>query len=358
MRNKQMLPMILGMPILQLLVLVNAATFDIKNVDFVAVDSDKSEMSRRLIEKIDASKYFTLVSLEPNYDKAKTLVDSRKAKLIVNIPQNFRRDAEKRTGTEVQFVVNSEDGAAAGIIQSYAALILRDFNREIIKELPAARISPNHKNIETIERFWYNPKLIYKLYMVPGILTVLVTVVGMFLTSMNIVREREIGTIEQLNAGPIKKSQFLLGKIIPIWIIANLELAVGLIAAKFIFDIVIIGNVFTLFSSASIYLLSIIGVGLLISTSSKTQQQALFVSWFFLVIFILMSGLFTPIESMPSWAQKITWFNPTAHYVEIMRRVILKGAGYPDIKIQTGALIAFAVVLFGLSVVRYRKTSA
>ena len=179
----------------------------------------------------------------------------------------------------------------------------------------------------------------------------------MFLSSMNIVREKEIGTIEQLNVTPIKKYEFIIGKLLPFWIIALFDLAFGLTFAKIVFEIPILGNLLLIFGLASLYLLVVLSFGLMVSTIADTQQQAMFFAWFFMVIFILMSGLFTPIDSMPDWAQTVTLFNPVAQFVEIMRRVFLKGAGFFEIQKQFWILIVYAGVMIFVSVWRYRKVS-
>jgi ABC-2 type transport system permease protein len=184
---------------------------------------------------------------------------------------------------------------------------------------------------------------------------VLITLMGMFLSSMNIVREKEIGTIEQLNVTPIRKWQFILGKLLPFWFISLFMLAVGLAIGKLAFDIPLLGSLPLLFAFAAVYLWVMLGLGLFISTVSDTQQQSMFLSWFFLVIFVLLSGLFTPIDNMPRWAQMITWFNPVSYFVEVIRMVLLKGSGFAQIAKEFGVIALFAVVINGIAVLNYRK---
>ncbi len=209
--------------------------------------------------------------------------------------------------------------------------------------------------VQTNTSFWFNPQLDYKTYMVPGILVLLVTIIGLFLSAMNVVREKEIGTIEQINVTPIHKYQFITGKLLPFWIIAMFELAFGLLIAKIIFSLPVLGNVGVVFTVASIYILAILGLGLFISTITNTQQQAMFIAWFFMVIFILMSGLFTPIDSMPDWAQKLNIINPIAYFIKVMRMVLLKGAGFADVLNQIIALTFYAIVSLTLAVRMYKK---
>jgi ABC-2 type transport system permease protein len=192
--------------------------------------------------------------------------------------------------------------------------------------------------------------------MVPGILVLLVTMITLFLSGMNIVREKEIGTLEQINVTPIKKYQFIIGKLFPFWLLGLLLLTIGLIIAKLLFNVPIVGNIFLLYAYTSIYILVVLGIGLFISNFTETQQQAMFIAWFFMVIFILMSGLFTPIESMPIWAQRITDFNPIKYFVEVMRMVMLKGADFSNIYPQVIKTLTYAVVMNTLAVLSYKKT--
>jgi ABC-2 type transport system permease protein len=180
---------------------------------------------------------------------------------------------------------------------------------------------------------------------------------SLFLSSMNIVREKEMGTLEQINVTPIKKHQFIIGKLFPFWVIGLMVLTVGLTIAKLIFNVPILGNIFLIYGFTSVYLILILGIGLFISNHTETQQQAMFIAWFFTVIFILMSGLFTPIESMPTWAQKITLLNPIRYFVEVIRMVMLKGAGFQEIKMQLGIIALFAFAINGLAVWSYKKSN-
>ncbi len=213
------------------------------------------------------------------------------------------------------------------------------------------------KSIASIPSFWYNKTLNYKTFMVPGILVLLVTMITLFLSGMNIVREKEIGTLEQMNVTPIKKHQFIIGKLFPFWVLGMLLLTIGLIIARVLFNVPMVGSLGLMYLYTSIYILVILGMGLFISNFTDTQQQAMFIAWFFVVIFILMSGLFTPIESMPEWAQALTEFNPIKFYVEVMRMVMLKGSSFTDILPQFGKTLLYAIIMNGLAVWSYKKTN-
>ncbi len=353
-RNKGMLPIMFVMPVVQLLVLSFAATFEMKNIKIDIVDNDKSPQSRALISKFKGSKFYSIVNYSDAYKIAETDLKSNKADIILQIPQYFERDLIKEDKASVQLTINAINGSAAGLINAYTFSIIKDLNRNILLDTYGQKLE---MPIQTTTSFWFNPQLDYKTYMVPGILVLLVTIIGLFLSAMNVVREKEIGTIEQINVTPIHKYEFIAGKLLPFWIIAMFELAFGLFIAKIIFSLPVLGSLFVVFTTAGIYLLAVLGLGLFISTITNTQQQAMFIAWFFMVIFILMSGLFTPIDSMPDWAQKINIINPIAYFIKVMRMVLLKGSGFAEVIHQIIALSIYAVVSLTLAVRMYKKKS-
>lgn len=235
--------------------------------------------------------------------------------------------------------------------------ILSGFNKELIAEWKSLPEFNPPKRIEVKDSYWFNPELDYKWFMAPGILAILVTIIGMFLSGMNLVREKEIGTIEQLNVIPIKKYQFILGKLLPFLVIALFYLAFGLVIARVVFNLPIVGSLPLLFGFAALYLVGVLGMGLFISTVTETQQQVMFVTFFFLVIFILMGGIFTAVESMPQWAQWLDRINPIYYFMRIMRMVVLKGSGFFDLLDEFISLTIIGFSFLGLSIWRYRKTS-
>lgn len=356
-RNKGMLPIIFVVPIVQLLILVNAATFEMKNIKVSVVDLDLSSSSRKLVSKFEGSPFYEIVQTTFSYDQAMDYMQKNKVDVIIRIPNGFERALVKENHAKVQFAINAINQAVAGLSSAYCSSILIDFNRELLQDWLSPSQLSGIKNIQTDYSYWYNPKLNYKTYMVPGILVLLVTIIGLLLSGMNIVREKEIGTIEQINVTPIRKIQFIAGKLAPFWVIALFELAFGLTIGKLVFDIPTVGSLWLIFLSGGVYLFVILSVGLLISTITHTQQQAMLVSFFFMVVFILMSGLFTSIESMPDWAQKIDRLNPLMYFIRIMRMVLLKGSAYSDISRDLYSLGIFAVIMSSLAVRRYRKVA-
>lgn len=356
-RNKGMLPIIFVMPIIQLVVLSFAATFELKEVDVHLVDFDQSATSRSLVTKMQATGYFKVESYSQDVEDGIRKMRSNDIQLALVIPQHFERDVLSGNPTSVQLNIDAVDGATAGLIQGYGRSIVQDFSAEVQPQIKQVQLERTRAGINIIPANWYNPNLDYIKYMVPGILVVLVSMIGMFLSGMNIVREREIGTIEQLNVTPIKRYQFIAGKLLPFWIIGLFELALGLLIARFGFGIPFVGSVLLLFGIGGIYMLVVEGIGLFISTVTSTQQQAMFIAWFLMVVFILMGGLFTPIESMPAWAQDVTLFNPVAHFIKIMRMVLLKGAGWTEVQHLVGILSLMAVIILPAAILRYRKST-
>ncbi|UYQ94380.1 ABC transporter permease [Chitinophaga horti] len=355
-RNKAMLPIIFVMPVIQLLVLSFAANYEVRNLRIDIVDQDRSAWSQRLRSKMLASGYFQLNGAPAHVKAAYENLERDRADVVLVIPPHFERNLVRHNEAGLQLLVNAINGSKAGLANGYATSIIRSFNQDIRLEWLALDQRNGPSRIDVSWSNWFNPGMNYKYFMVPGILVVLVTMIGAFLSGMNIVKEKEIGTIEQLNVTPIRKHHFIIGKLLPFWIIALFELALGLGLGKLIFHLPMEGSLLWIFLFAAVYLLVMLGMGLLISTFTDTQQQAMFITWFFIIIFVLMSGLFTPIESMPGWAQRITWFNPITYFVKVIRMVMLKGSGWLNIWPSLLVMGAFAVVLNAVAVWNYRKT--
>ncbi|MDR8393655.1 ABC transporter permease [Aliifodinibius sp. S!AR15-10] len=359
-RDKAMLFILFAVPIIQLVVLAYAATFELKDAEFHLVDHDQSTMSTRLANTFESTGYFTKVGQSFSDDQGIDDILKNQAKMVMVIPNDFEKDLRSGQVPSVQFIISAVDGSTAGLIQSYSQAILRGFGQDISPEIQTVSSGGIVKragfNITTSN--WYNSTLDYIMYMVPGIITILVTLICLLLSVLNIVREREIGTIEQINVTPIKKYQFIAGKLVPTWILAMLVLTVGLLVSYLWFEIPFRGNVLLIYGTAAIYLLAIQGLGLLISSASNTQQQAMFINFFCVMVFMLMGGIFTPIESMPQWAQQLTVVNPIAYFGKIMRMVLLKGSGWADIQHIVAAITLMAVILLPVAVASYRKRTS
>lgn len=365
-RDRTMLRILIVMPIVQLLVLSSAATFEVRHARVYLVDHDRSSASRGLVQRLVASGYFHVAESSPSMTLANEALLDRRVKGILGIPPDFERQLVRSRAAPVQLVLNAEDGAMAGVVQSYMSRTLSRYSAELGRELwPTWRSAPGpspttvrEARIEIRPRGWYNPQLKYTDYMVPGILVLLVTIVSTAVASMNIVREKELGTLEQLNVTPITRRQFVAGKLAPFWIIALADMALGLVVARLVFDIPMHGSLALVFAATVVYLFAALGLGLWISTLVETQQQAMFVTFAINMVYLLMSGLFTPIRSMPQWAQWVAELSPVKHFIVIMRGVLVKGAGFTDIQVPLYVLAGYGVVVLGLAVRQYSKTSA
>jgi ABC-2 type transport system permease protein len=358
-RNKTLAAMMLVVPLVQLLILPLAANYEVKNISLAVLDYDHSSYSQKLISKTTASGYFKLVDYTNSYDEAYNLVSTDKADLILTIPPGFERNLVREGNEKLALEINAINGVKAGLGGAYLSQIIRQFDEGLRTEsMPRPKYN-SFPAIEIVSANWYNRFLSYDLFMVPGILAVLVTMIGGYMSALNIVKEKEIGTIEQINVTPIRKHHFIIGKLIPFWILGMVVFSLGLfIVARLVYGIIPVGNILVLYAFLAIYLVAILGFGLLISTYSNTQQQAMTVAFFFVMIFMLMSGLFTSIDSMPEWAKTIARLNPVTYMIDVMRMVVLKGSGFRDIRFHILFITLFALVLNTWAVLNYRKTSS
>lgn len=354
-RDTAILRIIFVVPVVQLLLLPWAADYEVKNIKLAVVDHDHSDYSRRLVSKVTASGYFQLSDYTSSYNEASKQIADDKADIAIEIPLHFEKNLIRENEAPLFLAVNAINGVKAVLGAAYLQSIIQDYNNEIRTNwIQMPRFLPE-PNIEVVSANWFNPLMNYKWFMVPGILVVLVTMVGSFLASLNIVKEKEIGTIEQINVTPVKKYHFILGKLIPFWILGLVILSIGMLISWLAYGIFPVGSFFTIYVFAAAYLLSVLGLGLLISTFCSTQQQAMLISFFLMMIFILLGGLYTPIESMPLWAQWITKLNPVSYFIEVMRLVILKGSNLADILPHISIILVFAFVLNAWAVINYRK---
>lgn len=356
-RNPAILRMMFIMPAVQLIIMPLAADYEVKNVKICIVDYDHSTYSQKLTNKIVASDYFQLVDYTDSYTKALERVENDEADLVLQIPAAFEKQLVREDESTLFLALNAINGVKANLGGAYLRSIISDFNNDVRLEwMQMPRFNPI-PIIEITSVNWFNPMMNYRFFMVPGILVILVTMVGAFLSALNIVKEKEIGTIEQINVTPIRKYQFVLGKLIPFWVLGLIILTIGLIISYLVYGIVPLGNLFTIYAFAAVYLLAVLGLGLLVSTFANTQQQAMLLSFFMMMIFILLGGLYTSIDSMPGWAQTFTKFNPVAYFIEVMRMVVLKGSSLYDIRNHMAIVLIFGIVLNSFAVWNYRKRS-
>jgi ABC-2 type transport system permease protein len=352
----------------QLAVLANAATFEVKRSNLWVVDQDRTPAARALVERFTATSRFSIAGYSFDTRPGDDAILDGTANAMLVIPAAFERDVVRDRASTVQLVLNAENGSQAGVIQSYAAEIIAQYAVALGAQLqPALRaaitgIDPPPRRgraVISIEaRTRYNTAQDYKRFMVPGILVQLITLVGTLMTALNIVREKEAGTIDSLNVTPVQPSVFIAAKLIPLWVIGLVEFTLGLLIARFMFSVPMLGSIPLLYLGAALFLLAALGVGLWVSTVSETQQQALFVTFSLIMVYILMSGLFTPVRAMPDWVRYAAQVNPLMHFIAMTRAILLKGAGLGDVWPQLVALALLGVTILTVAVGQYRKRAA
>ncbi|MDR0547151.1 MAG: ABC transporter permease, partial [Dysgonamonadaceae bacterium] len=374
-RNSFIPKILVALPLMVILVFPWAANQEITNIQVDVVDNDHSELSRRLTGKIAASTYFRLKTASGTHEQALQKVENGDTDLILEIEAGFEKNLLTQGFANVMISANSVNIMKGGLGSSYMNGIVRDFADEI-RMVQGARLQVQDVSLTpptlnpstftllplpplptiTLSPFTrFNPYGDYKVFMIPALLVMLLTIICGFLPTLNIVSEKEIGTIEQINVTPVKKWMFILAKLIPNWIFGIVIMSVYMALAALVYGLIPAGNLPTIYFFALVYILVVSGLGLVISNYSSTIQQAMFLMFFFMIIMILLSGLFTPVASMPQWAQNITIFNPLRYFVEVMRMVYLKGSGVAQLIHQLIALALFALALNLWAIISYRK---
>lgn len=355
-RDFSMVRILFVVPLIQIFILGNAITTDVKNIKIVFQDQDKTPYSREFISKFVHSRYFKITGFEEDYTRLSSYLDSGKASLAIVIPRHFQRDIVLQKKPDIQLLVDGVDGNSAGVSLGYITDIVQKYQERLMESSPELSLQvKNLRRVEMEPRFWFNPNLESKLYIVPGIIALILLIITLFLTSMGIVREKEIGTLEQLMVTPIRSYQLVIGKIIPFSILGMLEIMISMGFVYLIFGIGVKGSLLLLLFESSLFIISTLGLGIFISTISDTQQQALFVAWFFMIFSILLSGFFIPIANMPPVIQHITRLNPLRYFIVILREIYLKGTSIRDLIPETLAMVTFGICLFLAAVIRFRK---
>jgi len=333
-----------------------AITVDIKNVQTLIADYDRTPLSREICRKFENNPYFSVKGYIEGQTNLRQEIDDWQAQLAVIIPRGFSKEAQRRQHPEIQIIVDGLDGNSAGIAMGYAQGILAEYAADVVTNDPSyAATQRNSTVVDPQIRMWYNLDLESKNFMVPGLIALLLTVVTLFLSSMGLVREKEIGTLEQLMVTPIKTYQLILGKVLPFFILGFFALTLMIIVAFIVFQLAVAGSLILLFGLAALYLLSSLGLGIFISTLAQTQQQAMFISWFFMIFLIFMSGFLFPIENMPPLVQKLTYLNPLRYFVIISREIFLKGSSAKYLINEIICLAGFGVLILGLSSLKFKK---
>ena len=355
-RQKGMVQRLLMMPVIQLILMPLAANFSVKNINLAVVDNDHSSFTQQLIEKTTASGHFKLAAYCSSHEQAMAEIQHDRADIALEIPPGFERNLVRDNLQKVQVSVNAIEGVKAGLGAAYLSSILADFNSELRARWlqPGASMGPA---IQIAPVNWYNPYLNFTFYIVPGILVTLVTGIGVMQTAFNLVGEKELGTIEQMNVTPIKKHIFILGKLLPNLALATVVFTLGLVVSYVFYGIFPVGSLLLIYAALWLYLFALLGLGMLLSTYSETQQQAMSLAFFFTMIFNMMSGLYTAIDSMPGWARIMTNCFPVSHFIQLMRMVTLKGSGLADVSFHLVSMFAIGVFFNVWAVLNYRKAS-
>lgn len=360
-RDPRMFPILFISPILQLLVLGYAANLDVREISTVICDMDNSQTSRNFTAKFTNSGYFSSVGTTKNIKDVDEFIDNGKASLAIVIPLNFGNDILAQRQVQLQIIADGSESNSATIGLQYATQIVLGYSRSIVmqKFSRMKSLGVNNAQIEPEIRVWYNPELKSRNFMVPGILGLLLMVMTMMLTSMAIVKEKEIGTLEQLIVTPIKPYQLIIGKLAPFTLIGLIDVLLVVLVATFLFNIPVKGSIPLLFGLSLVFLMATLGLGLFVSTISSNQQQAMMAATFFVMFpMIYLSGFVFPIENMPQVIQYFTYIIPLRYYFVIIRGLFLKGVGIQELWTQVGALFALGTVILSLSVLRFHKKSA
>jgi len=357
-RDPRMFALILIAPIVQLTFLGFAANLDVKLVRTIVFDQDKSVTSRDFVEKFTSSGYFKIEDYVDSYDEITKGIDKGDVILALVIPKDFEKNIYNRRTASVQALFNGSDGNTAGIVAGYSQNIVSTYSQNIVLNF-LDRSGQKLSSVPVISpeiRVWYNPELKTRNFLVPGIFGLLLSLVTLILTSLAIVKEKEIGTMEQLIVTPLKPYQIIIGKLVPFVILSFVAVLIILASMYLIFAIPVKGDLWFLFLSSFFYILSTLGLGLFVSTISKTQQQAMMLSIFAVMMpMIFLSGFAFPIENMPQSIQYLSYMVPLRYFNDIIRGVILKGLGFSDLWFNTVLLFLMGATILFFSSIRFKS---
>ena len=349
-RNPFLPKLILAFPVLVMLLMPLIMTMDVRNVNVAVVDLDRSAVSRRIASHIKASEYLTLAETTAEYPIAMDAMEQGGVDVIVQIPAGFERDMAVSTPERISITANAVNATKGGMGMQY---VVQTIARTLV-ELRGEKSPEKLSELVTIENR-YNPTLNYRHYMIPALMIILFILICGFLPALSIVGEKESGSIEQINVTPVSRFTFTLSKLVPYWIIGLFVLSIAILVARWVYGLVPVGSVGAIYLGALLFILTISGFSLTISNFSDTMQQTMFVMFFFIMIFMLMSGLLTPVDSMPLWAQRFTLILPPRYFVEILRSVYLKGTTIAELWENFVALGIFALLFNTLAAITYKK---
>jgi ABC-2 type transport system permease protein len=357
-RDPKMRIIIFIIPIFQTIVFGYAVNTDVKDIKTAVYDLDNSPESRDLAARFAGSGYFQIVEHVYGDKRVEQLIDTGAVKAVLRMNSGFGAELDAGRIAPLQILLDGTDSNTAGIVLTYAGMIAASYNDRIRLEQAARAFGPAFRvgGVEMESRAWFNENLESRNFYVPAVIANIVFIITMLLSSMAVVREKEIGTMEQVIVTPIRRSEFILGKTIPFILIGFIDVALITLVAAFWFDVPIRGSISLLFGATALFLMSSLGFGLLISTVSRTQQQAMMSAFFFIFPAMLLSGFAFPIENMPETVQWLTFLNPLRYYLVIIRGIFLKGVGFGILWQQFLALFLLGTVILGFAVSRFRKT--
>lgn len=357
-RDPKMFGIILIAPVVQLIFLGYAANLDIEKIKIVVFDQDKTSTSRRLVNDLTSSGYFLIQDYLNDYNSVTQYLDYNRAIVAIVIPNDFEKNLNRKETAKLQAIFDATDGNTASIAAGYLQQIILQFAKNTSFEMMhrSGNIFVPIGNVTPEIRIWYNPTLKTRNYMVPGIVGLLLSIVTLLLTSLAVVKEKEIGTMEQLIVTPLKPYQIIIGKLVPFILLGFVSIIIVLTAMRIIFDIPVKGNIFFLFLSAFFYILSTLGLGLFVSTISKTQQQAMMIAVFAVMMpMVFLSGFAFPVENMPKIIQYISYVIPLKYFINVIRGVISKGLGFYDLWINALVLFIMGILILVLSSLRFQR---
>jgi ABC-2 type transport system permease protein len=367
-RDPRLFGIVIIAPLMQLFLLAYAATTDVRNVPLLVADADRSAASRELVRRFSGSPTFTIVAVVGGIDEIDSYLERGEAWIAMAIPPGYGRAIAAGRPQQVQLVADGTDSNSAGLSLGYARTLIAEYAQELAAERMALTpATPGDEGVPPVRgggleprvRAWFNPRLESRDFMIPGIVALLLLVVTTNLSSMGIVRERELGTLEQLNVTPLGRTELVIGKLLPYGLVGLVDVFLVLAVALFWFDVPMRGSIWLLLALTLVYLLTTLGLGLFVSTVSSTQQQAMMTTtFFFLIPMIYLSGFVFPIENMPEPIQPITYLIPLRYFLVILRSIFLKGVGLETLWPETLALAAWGIGILALAVARLSKRTA
>lgn len=355
-RDPSMRAILFVLPLVQLILLGHAVTTDVRDLTLAIVDLDRTPESRVVIDRFARSHSFSVERILDDPRALPALMDRGTVTVALVIPSGYQRDLALQRQPAVQVQIDGLDGNTAGIALGYVTDIIQDLQLRLVSKDPRLARALKNAHLVTVEpRFWYNPQLESRLYTVPGIIALILTIITTFLTSMGLVREKELGTLEQVMVAPLHGSQLILGKVLPFAVLGFIEILLSIVFVRLLFGISIAGSLPLLLAESLLFILTTLGIGILVSTFADTQQQAVFLAWFLMIFMILLSGFFIPIANMPESIQWISAINPLRYYIAIVREIYLKAAPLQALWTETISLASLGLVVLSAAVWRFRR---